>query len=393
MLIKKIKSMRVLIIASCLLYLTSCINTNNNHISQKTADMNGVKNTGTPIPLNQNLSDLSTDQFAENRMGMVESKNGISVRLDWFYADPYRVSFEYAVEGIVLPDGYYLYCPLSTAELTDHLGNEYPAYRLYQQDDSQITSYCIWDAENQVYRFLLNYLNNPQADQPDSIFEVDLTLGGLDAYSHEQAPISIPDYGNFHFSVNSSIGKGLTFFPDQTKTANGLAVNLNRVEVGQQFKSLELCVNYENQQGWQPEVFWKQNGNNIPYVHLINVGLENKEPTSWVDRFETRRCYRIVFINEGIPQDNIQVLFDYLAVDPKAAMTDEDCLSVQSEIKSVYPGLTFRCDYHYKGLNYGLNLIIDQMPEGMELVTANEIVEQAFIQKIPADFLFEFPLP
>jgi hypothetical protein len=173
------------------------------------------------------------------------TNNGITVTLVWAYADENRLALQMAVAGLKLPEG---------ALVRDYI------CKLYVSNNQRVSIGSIDPADIQIQKdkpgqpIQLTYVSNQPIDASrlDHLdLSMDLTIGPCGPRwnfgevtipgQETQTPTPPPLIGNYHFDITVPIDKGLTLTPDQTQTADGVTVRLEKITLSPSFTSLHIC--------------------------------------------------------------------------------------------------------------------------------------------------------
>ncbi len=81
--------------------------------------------------------------YAPPELPVIESssQNGVTVSVVWVYADTTRVAIEYKIDGVNVPEGFMLPCPVFRAILSES-GILYPEY-VYAEPINDISSVAL----------------------------------------------------------------------------------------------------------------------------------------------------------------------------------------------------------------------------------------------------------
>jgi hypothetical protein len=195
--------------------------------------------------------------------GLSRTQNGIAVTLNWAYADENRLALQITVEGLKLPEG---------ALVRDFI------CKLYISNNQGISIGSIDPADVQIQRdkpgqpIILTYVSNQPVDasRHDHLnLSMDLTIGPCGPRwnfgevtipgQESQTPTPPPLIGNYHFNVTVPVNIGLTQTPNQTLTADGIRVRLEKITFSPSFTSLHICFETTGDRkfnfgDWYPQV-------------------------------------------------------------------------------------------------------------------------------------------
>jgi hypothetical protein len=210
--------------------------------------LQNVENKGLVVNFNQTseptvFSALPT-QLAQPS-GPSRTQNGITVSLNWAYADENRLAIQMVVEGFKLPEG---------ALMRDYI------CKLYVSNDQGVSIGSIDPSDVQLKKddpgqpILLTYVSNQPIDasRHDHLhLRMDLTIGPCgprwnfgEVYipgQETQTPTPPSLIGNYHFDIVIPVYKGLTLTPNQTQIADGISVRLETITLSPSFTSLHIC--------------------------------------------------------------------------------------------------------------------------------------------------------
>jgi len=195
--------------------------------------------------------------------GPSKTQNGITVTLNWAYADENRLALQMAVEGFKLPEG---------AQIGDYI------CKLYVSNNQGVSIGSIDPADVQVLKdkpgqpIILTYVSTQHIDasRHDHLdLSMDLTIGPCgprwnygEVYIPDQktqTPTPPPLIGNYHFNVTVPVYKGLTLTSNQTLISDGVTVRLETITFSPSFTSLHICFDASGDQKfnfaeWYPQV-------------------------------------------------------------------------------------------------------------------------------------------
>jgi len=173
------------------------------------------------------------------------TRDGITVTLNWAYADENRLALQLAVEGFKLPEG---------ALIRDFI------CKLYVSNSQGVSIGSIEPADVQIQKdkpgqpIILTYVSNQHIDasRHDHLdLSLDLTIGPCgprwnfgEVYipgQETQTPTPPPLIGNYHFNVAVPVYKGLILTPNSTLIADGVSVRLETITISPSFTSLHIC--------------------------------------------------------------------------------------------------------------------------------------------------------
>jgi hypothetical protein len=195
--------------------------------------------------------------------GPSKKENGITVTLNWAYADENRLALQMTVEGFKLPAG---------ALLRDFI------CKLYVSNNQGVSIGSIDPADVEIQKdkpeqpILLTYVSNQPIDASKHEhldLSMDLTIGACGPRwdygevtipgQETRTPTPPPLIGNYHFNITVPVYKGLTLTPNQTLVSEGMSVRLEKITLSPSFTSLHICFDTSenrkiNLAEWYPQV-------------------------------------------------------------------------------------------------------------------------------------------
>ena len=177
--------------------------------------------------------------------GPSKTHNGITVTLNWAYADENRLALQMTVEGFKPPEG---------AQISDFI------CKLYVSNQQGVSIGSIDPVDVQIQKdkpgqpILLTYVSNQTIDasRHDHLnLSMDLTIGACGPRWNfgevtipgqgTQTPTPPPLIGNYHFDIIVPVYQGLTLTPNQTLETDGVSVRLETITFSPSFTSLHIC--------------------------------------------------------------------------------------------------------------------------------------------------------
>jgi hypothetical protein len=174
------------------------------------------------------------------------TKNGITVTLNWAYADENRLAIQMAVVGFKVPEG---------SLVRDYI------CKLYVSNNQHISIGSIDANDIQIQKdkpgqpILLTYVSNQHIDASlhDHLgLSMDLTIGPCGPRwnfgevsipdQEKQTPTPPPLIGNYHFDIVIPVNKGLVLTPNQALVVNGIRVRLETITLSPSFTSVRMCI-------------------------------------------------------------------------------------------------------------------------------------------------------
>lgn len=204
----------------------------------------------------------------------------------------------------------------------------------------------------------------------------------------------------FIFNLVVPVTSGLTIKPNQTMSNNGITIRLDRVAVNPTLTDVFMCLFYDDNHEWYPD-FTLEKGEDTFEVDLDNstrTDVAHKYFPTYMSHFTPERCSRYSFnvpspeIYQGGLTQNMIFTLHSMTINVLDAATQQDYYNALKTVQRVYPDLVFTVDIHDddpQGYGYGFH--VDQIPEGMDYATAQQIAEDAFKTAVPGPISFEIP--
>jgi hypothetical protein len=239
----------------------------------QTADQNGLVSDFNQTAMPTVFNALPADLAAPTRAS--ESKNGVTVTLDWAYMDESRLALQITLTGFSVPKGQNLGDFLCHPYLTNRQGVSLGQSSLQEVRQAQ---------PGQPYELVYVYYQQVDAVQNDHLdFNLDLTLGPCGPWwNFDQVytgpgptPTPPPLIGNYHLAFSVPVNRGVTLQVGQEVTSSQVAMRLEAVTFTPSYTMAELCFRQPSSAGgeWSPEEITLQvNGENpIPADHGFTV--------------------------------------------------------------------------------------------------------------------------
>ncbi len=326
----------------------------------------------------------------------VQSNNGVTVAITWIYVDTYRLAFETRVSGVSVPTGYSLPCPIKAVTITDEQGYSYPDYENGQGDSENLSAYCVMTADSS-YIATYNFYHQ-RTDIQEQNISMTVSLGNFELYSDDGQKILLPDFGKYIFDLSLPIQNDFTINLNEVVEISRVEATLRRVEINPTITTANLCIQYEDHHGWYPELSVVANDENILAISELTRWTNYDPNTDWYDSFTSFRCYKFTFpvnliANSVLQAKKIDISLNNLEINFMDAVTQDECAAIQHEIQTRNPGLNFICHIDYRGNGYGFSFEITNVPFGITVEHAQEIVEDGFRETITGPWTFSIELP
>ena len=326
--------------------------------------------------------------------------DGVSIKIYWVYADNFRIALAYEVADVEVPDGYTLYCPVQSMTLVGSPGNLQYSYVDGNFNLEDMITNCELQADGSFFVthnfYLPNLENNTEFD-----LSVDILIGGMPVFSDQLGITHVPTYEIFHFQQAVAKGDNLTIKKLETALNNGVEITMDRIEFNPSFINAYMCIDYENNKEWYPEVLLNIRENEIkadPYL-VFRTDIQDIDFSDWNNQFTSHRCFRFGFPTDrfeflsSLP-DQTTVMVEKITIDSLKAVTENDCIEAREKAQQTYPELDFSCRFGNRDESYHeISVDIAQKPEGMSPTDAQQIARESFFDVISGPWNFSIPLP
>jgi hypothetical protein len=372
-----------------------------NTLAEPTATVSQESKTPTVTP--NATQGPQTVNATDSQALAVVTHNGISVTLTWAYADSVRIGLEYRISGLDTPEGFQLYCPVSMVTMKDDTGHVYDKYVWLSQspETENLTFHC--QKVGNDFIVTQNYYGVPSNIKKSVGLTFDIYLGGFDLYSKDGTKtVRLPDTGPLEFNYSVPITGSLTLDPGQTTSKNGVTVKLNRLAINPTFTNVYLCISYDNNKGWYPDLNLTWDGLTIKPGDSTTFRTDVYQQTfpTYLSQFTSERCFRYSFffpyqtaeINHTTRK--IVVSMNSMTINAMDAATQNDCLEALKAVQQKYPELDFNCDINNSDPSaYGFIIRIIKAPAGMNESLAQKIAEDAFKKVVAGPWQFTVDVP
>jgi hypothetical protein len=240
------------------------------------------------LPDKQKVPGMASPTPAATPLGL-QTLQGVTVTLDWVFADAKRISFGYSVAGLpAVPDATALWGSVDLRDaqgkpLGQAVGGSSAVQRVAGKPDTLTGNWSI-------------VLGQPLT-AAEGRFGLDITLGGgassdmsnllgqfkipADATPFPPGvyPPALPaqKVGTFHFDFTTPIYPLQTLTPHLSITANGLAMSIEKIEMTPSYANLTLCYQKPSPKDWTIE------------------GTVGRPQLSFGDYHATIYSYRLIF--------------------------------------------------------------------------------------------------
>ncbi len=308
------------------------------------------------------------------------TQDGVTVTLTWVYADRERLSVEYTLAGLPIPEKYRRDCPVLET-------------RLYDADGNLLTSlsgdeaYCLQPEQRVVQTFR----PLPLSPAEDSLaFGLEISLGGViypdgrfvDA---PKEPFTLPTIPPFRFHVRVPLQDGLTFAEAQSVNAAGYEVEVQDVEMYASLTAATVCADLPDTGDWLPVAELHLDGKRVPSDGLTLLNAD--DPATYA---AAHRCFRLTFpvgATSSVP--SLGIVVTHLARSVPELPTPENCRKAQERLQKVHPEIAFEC----LAEGQGAGIHITQKPAEMSDAQASALAWDAFRESVFGPWATSWPVP
>lgn len=315
------------------------------------------------------------------------SQNEVTVSVVWVYADTTRVAIEYEIDGVNVPEGFMLPCPVFRAVLGEN-GTLYPEY-IYAEPTNDIRTHCMY-SEQGTYSVLQSFYRSHASETKINLrFEV--AVGGMTLYNESGSTIRYPQAGVFSFDLTVNTTGQWTIEQSQSSNANNITTTLQKVELNPSLADVYMCIEFRNDQEWIPEASLLI-GNDQATLELYEQVDQGGVP--FIDLSSTR-CFRLTFATEKELQsgDSLTVEINKLIVDAFNVMTEDDCANALHNIQQKYPEVNFVCYFDNRGGGSGWGFEVISRPSSMGEDQVFELFRSELKREITGPWSFSITVP
>jgi hypothetical protein len=316
-----------------------------------------------------------------------QTNEGVTVTVDWAYADGGRVAVGFSVRGLVLPDNVDPTLVLKSVHLSDSLGTPY---------DEGALEWSL-EAGSEPGSFHGTYVAYQQllALPSDSVqLHLEIELGGhtvvvippdappLNGPPPTQYVAAIAPIGIFGFDFELPIYEALIVHPDQTVEAAGITMRLETLTVNPSLSTARLCFTYRALGDWVVDASLRiGDGPSVPADGFSQSPL--------ADPVSDERCQELSFDSPcaGVPTQAVLTAIR-LVTNPEMP-TDASCAAAREQLLAEGSGVDFRCIL----TNGGGSFEVLAKPQGMTDQAAFRLIEDLFRQIVPGPWVFTVDLP
>jgi hypothetical protein len=211
--------------------------------------------------------------------GIAQTSNGITVTLNWAYADESRMAIQLTIDGLEVSEGVDLEELICKPYITSDEGISRWLYKggpkiLENKPGKPILLTYVYEQAVDTHQY--KYLN----------LDLDLTLGPCadylnfdEVYLNKPMPTPPPLIGNYHLRFRVPVYEGMTIAPEQTIDANGLSMRLETITLSPSYTNVLLCYDPPDsnlapeENDWMPEATIKIGGAEpVTYLNFSDNG-------------------------------------------------------------------------------------------------------------------------
>lgn len=327
------------------------------------------------------------------------TQNGVTLTVYWVYADHSRIAISYEINGVEIPDGFTLVCPVQSATINISPGNLQDTFVLFYGDSDSLISNCFTQSDGSYFVTHNFYLPGDFENNTELNLTVDISIGGMFTTTSSGIRADIPDYGVFHVQQTVLNNGNLTIEHEESIEKNGVTVRMKRIEINPSFTNAYMCFNYENYKGWRPELSLSFRDTKVNAEPLLRFRTDDVGWTYRSDIFTSHRCYRFGFPTERFEilsnmPEQVKITVENMTTDALQAATQDDCDDAREKVQQSYSDLDFNCFIkNSDDGGYGVLLDITNMPDGMERFSAQTIAEEGFVNVVNGPWEFSVLIP
>lgn len=204
-----------------------------------------------------------------------ETENGITVTLNWAYADELRVAWQLTITGLALPQGSDPGDYICTPYLTTVQGVPLNVESILdeQTHDDQPGS------PRAITYVIYKEIDSSKTDHLD--IDLDLTIGPCgDWWNFSQAslgpgptPTPVPLIGNYHLNFTIPVNAGKNNSVNQLVTAGGIEMRLEDITFTPSYTLARLCYQMPQVAGLAGDLSWMRTGDDwVPDAVTLSTG-------------------------------------------------------------------------------------------------------------------------
>lgn len=321
----------------------------------------------------------------------VQSIEGVTVTLNWAYADTSRVAVGYTISGLDLPEVGGGLPIVKSVSLSDDLETRTEAYAWRGEE----WSFNPGSEPGSIEGLYIAYQSLDSVEDENLHLHLDIALGGTEGFvippGVTPTPGPIPDewfvsiapIGTVRFDFTVALYRPVILEPMQVVEAAGLSVRLEWVKVNPSYTDLRLCYAMPDSGDWQPEATLTMGDE--PAVSQSATRLEWNSPTG------NERCIEMSFAVAFGRQPTRMVLAVERLVTTMPELDQADCDTGRRTTQQ--SGVDFLCQITQGQGGGGAGFLITRKPEGMSDHEAYRIIEDSLREIRPGPWAFTIDIP
>jgi hypothetical protein len=181
--------------------------------------------------------------------------NGVTVTIDWAYADESRVFVKYTISGLDWPEGALEMASISKLPISSEMIRDITRDRSSWSTVPVHAGTIVGSIEQLLTVDALDAARTPNVD-----LQVDIPVDGTGAVlttRAQPAPVDLPNVGTFHFEFEIPVYQGIKIMDiNQSVEANGITMTLKSLILNRSHVDALLCIPLPSAQDWElgPEV-------------------------------------------------------------------------------------------------------------------------------------------
>lgn len=304
----------------------------------------------------------------------------VSLTLKWFYIDSTRVSLEFLVSGIPIPNGY----------LPNRIVQN---VSLYTKDGQLIVSSLDNIARSEsnanivestfTENFLFSLNGNEQGVSQEEPYKFDVIVGGVPVFDEDSnVGDEILPSTTFHFEATPSYIGSLTFITEKAANIGDKVVTLKGAEVNPTSSTIILCVFSPDKQQWLPSVYLLYKGD----IFTPSGRALTNTKTALTEEVCYRLDYSVQFDVTDDPMQTIAVWVDKLTKDQPERLPNE-------LISSAFQKLSAQgIEFSYVLGDHGASIEIIKKPAELTEAEALKMIQDALTEEANTSGVLIFDL-
>lgn len=321
--------------------------------------------------------------FLESSALATQKRSGIEVSLTWLYVDTERVAVEYRVAGVVIPEGYQLFCPIKQVTFSD--GSTSQARRAGEFR-------CVADSAGTFMVTQSFDRGLIRVDGEKVKATLDVSVGGITTIPRPtigkatKPPVEIADAGVFHFDLSIPVSSGLTLKNPQEVTRQNVRAVLQQVQINPSLTQAEICLQLPSTADWIPEAVLTLGSQEVIGDWRL---LNPKDPATYASQ---NRCYAYSFpvtYDVSTTAQQFSITINQLKTSVPEVLDADMIAKAKQKLQAAASGVGFA----YKQGDHGFGFEITQKPVAMSDEQAYKMISEAFSESIGGPWAFTLNVP